>query len=368
MSFDNLYKNHPAGCNLDSFEFNSSDSTFKSGVVRTFSPIRKNDSNKFDNRKAGKNKNISKNLIIALCAPCIIFSFLSLYNSFSNLLFTKLAQSDVIVGDVDVSEDLDDYISSQNIFLVSLQILLEESQTLYYELRNLFSNNADISILEEDSIDAIGGLDHALTLAEFYRESIKEQSPRILDQDKKIFSKSLSTSPKIKELPFNSLEKSTPIGSPVEGKITSHFGRRYSPFSKRQTFHTGIDISIPSGTPVVASADGVIKFAGRKGGYGKMVHIKHGNGRETIYAHLSHVSVMPNRKIKRGQILGKVGSTGQSTGPHLHYEILENGRPVNPIKYIRLSSKTKKNSFKKNALNKDSQYALETTERKVFAK
>jgi murein DD-endopeptidase MepM/ murein hydrolase activator NlpD len=129
-----------------------------------------------------------------------------------------------------------------------------------------------------------------------------------------------------------------PIGSPVVGKITSQYGRRVSPFKAgRRDIHTGIDIAVDEGTPIHASADGEIVFAERKGAYGKAILLRHPSGYETLYAHLSDILVEEGQTVCRGQQIGFVGTTGRSTGPHLHYEVRENGSPIDPAPFIELA-------------------------------
>ncbi|MBI5843839.1 MAG: peptidoglycan DD-metalloendopeptidase family protein [Deltaproteobacteria bacterium] len=131
------------------------------------------------------------------------------------------------------------------------------------------------------------------------------------------------------------LNNTVPSMSPVNGEISSVFGYRVSPFSSGWELHKGIDISAPTGTPVAAPAAGVVSFAGRKSGYGNAIMMDHGKSTETLYGHLSAILVREGSTVKKGDIIGLVGSTGQSTGPHLHYEVRLNGNPVNPEKYMR---------------------------------
>lgn len=135
--------------------------------------------------------------------------------------------------------------------------------------------------------------------------------------------------------------RSYPLGSPVVGNVTSDFGKRRSPFTGRPDFHSGVDISIDRSTPVKAVADGVVIMSGYKGAYGKVVVVDHGNGFETVYGHLSQISAKPGEKVCRGEIVGNVGSTGRSTGPHLHFEVRKNGEPQNPIPYMELAQTLK---------------------------
>ncbi|MFN3471312.1 MAG: peptidoglycan DD-metalloendopeptidase family protein [Aquificaceae bacterium] len=128
--------------------------------------------------------------------------------------------------------------------------------------------------------------------------------------------------------------RSIPMGYPVYGRITSHLGWRKNPFGRGYEFHSGIDIEAPYGSKVVATADGVVEMAGHYGDYGKTVIIKHPSGYTTLYAHLSEILVKVGQKVKAGEVIGKVGSTGRSTGPHLHYEVQYGGKLKNPIEYL----------------------------------
>ncbi|MFZ5563198.1 MAG: M23 family metallopeptidase, partial [Thermodesulfobacteriota bacterium] len=128
---------------------------------------------------------------------------------------------------------------------------------------------------------------------------------------------------------------STPAIMPVtDGWITSRFEYRKSPFTGRREFHQGLDIAARAGTPVSASADGVVVFSGRKGALGNAIVIDHGNGLITRYGHLQSCLKKQGAVVRREDIIGTVGNTGLSTGPHLHYEVLNNGVVVNPEKYI----------------------------------
>lgn len=131
-----------------------------------------------------------------------------------------------------------------------------------------------------------------------------------------------------------SLLSSTPSIWPTRGWVTSGFGMRKSPFTGLNETHEGWDIGARMGSQIRTTADGVVVLAGRKSGYGKMVEIDHGYGITTRYGHNSKNLVDVGDRVKRGALIGMVGSTGRSTGPHLHYEVLLNGVPVNPKNYI----------------------------------
>jgi murein DD-endopeptidase MepM/ murein hydrolase activator NlpD len=117
--------------------------------------------------------------------------------------------------------------------------------------------------------------------------------------------------------------------------VTSSFGERQDPFNGEGAFHAGLDISAPSGTVVRATGDGLVESAAVTNGYGREVIVDHGHGVRTVYGHLSGMIVLAGQQVLRGQIIGYVGRTGRSTGPHLHYEVRINNTPVNPHKYLR---------------------------------
>ncbi|MBD3336465.1 MAG: peptidoglycan DD-metalloendopeptidase family protein [Candidatus Eisenbacteria bacterium] len=127
-----------------------------------------------------------------------------------------------------------------------------------------------------------------------------------------------------------------PTITPVAGEyyLSSGFGKRRDPFTGRLSRHEGFDYCAAHGTPFIAPARGAVTFTGRNGDFGLTIKVDHGNGFVTIYAHAGEIHVKPGDEVERGTVLGEVGSTGRTTGPHLHYEIRQNGRPVNPARYI----------------------------------
>jgi murein DD-endopeptidase MepM/ murein hydrolase activator NlpD len=131
----------------------------------------------------------------------------------------------------------------------------------------------------------------------------------------------------------------TPSVWPVVGKLESGFGGRRNPFGGSYfEFHSGQDIDAAIGEPVVAGASGKVTFVGWQNGYGQLVVIDHGGGLTTRYGHLSHIDVAQGQQVERAQFIGRVGSTGRSTGPHLHYEVRINDEPVNPLQYLLTSA------------------------------
>lgn len=193
---------------------------------------------------------------------------------------------------------------------------------------------------ESDNIFGVGGsipedLDAQIPLKEKHNSLMREMHDQI-DQ--------LSTASTNQQAGFQSLLKdlqdqqnllaSTPAIRPVRGWTTSKFGYRISPFTGRREFHKGFDIATKKGSPILATADGVVTFVGRKGLFGNTIMISHGHGMVTRYAHCDKFLKKRGEKVKRWEQIATVGNTGRSTGPHVHYQVELNGVPVNPEKYM----------------------------------
>ena len=130
-------------------------------------------------------------------------------------------------------------------------------------------------------------------------------------------------------------ERVLPSGKPVgDGWLSSRYGKRNDPFSGKREFHKGIDFAGKMGTDIIAVGDGVVSYSGKKGGYGHMVEINHGNGYVTRYGHNYKNMVKVGDTVKKGELIALMGSSGRSTGPHVHFEVLRNGKTVNPSRYI----------------------------------
>lgn len=127
---------------------------------------------------------------------------------------------------------------------------------------------------------------------------------------------------------------SIPTLWPVSGRVSENFGYRSDPFTKKRTMHEGLDIAAPKGRDIKASASGKVSYAGAKSGYGNVIIVDHCNGIKTLYAHASKLIAKEGQTVKRGEIIAKVGNTGRSTGPHLHFEVLFGGIPVNPMDFL----------------------------------
>ena len=127
----------------------------------------------------------------------------------------------------------------------------------------------------------------------------------------------------------------TPKGYPVKGRISSSYGRRVHPRSGRRDFHSGIDLSARPGSKVQATAEGIVSYSGWSGGSGNLIVLEHGHGFSTVYAHNRSNLVKVGQKVQRNDVIAYVGSTGNSTGPHVHYEIWKKGKHINPYKYLK---------------------------------
>lgn len=184
-------------------------------------------------------------------------------------------------------------------------------------------------ILDDNRFDSISRSE-AYTLLKNANKKADKLTVRLAAQ-----SKSLKELEKIADNKSEMLT-SIPAIRPLKNmySVTSGFGRRYHPILKRLRAHTGVDITAPKGTPVYATADGTVTSESPGGGYGLTIVINHGYTYKTLYAHLSKKAVKPGQKVKRGQVIGYVGSTGMSTGAHLHYEVIKNGQRVNPVYYF----------------------------------
>ncbi len=193
---------------------------------------------------------------------------------------------------------------------------------------------------EQDSLFGVGGsipedLDSQLPLTEKHNSLLREMH----EQTRELALASVSQQ-KVFESLYEGLKSqrnllsSTPSIHPTEGWLSSGFGYRISPFTGLREFHKGLDIAGRKLTEIIATADGIVTFAGKNGFYGKMVKIDHGHGMLTRYGHLHKIMKKRGEAVKRGDVIALMGNTGRSTGPHLHYEVLLNGLPVNPKKYI----------------------------------
>ncbi len=249
--------------------------------------------------------------------------------------------------------------------------LFHESKKLTGEVANLKRNLSETSSANEQYADQVAQLQYKLKyqLTQFQAEKqeivntavneLKQRSQFIEnvmdDIGVKIKKKSLDSPGKNSGGPFltipeadqksliNQTDKylkvmsTLPLGRPVAGPVTSSYGSRRDPVNKRKGYHSGVDFRGKYGTDVLATADGKVIKAGRNGSFGLFVQVDHGNGYSTCFAHLSKYTVKKGERVRRGQTVGKIGSSGRSTGPHLHYELRYNNKPVNPTKFLKVA-------------------------------
>jgi len=246
---------------------------------------------------------------IAICSV-VVFAFLSLFSFSTSYIYYKDSSNksqsiNKLVSTIDLlSQDIDDSRISE----AKLRSKLQGIEETLLEMQDILQKKG---IKKELSIGGEFIPAEKLTLS--YVEYMKKD---------------------IDDL-FNTMV-STPVGTPLAGKINSGFGYRKDPFKKRAGFHSGIDIDADYGQKIVATADGKVTKASWQSSYGKTVIIEHENGYETLFGHLSSISVKEGDLVKVGDVIGKAGSTGRSTGTHLHYEISKDGKRVNPKNFLSL--------------------------------
>ncbi len=254
----------------------------------------------------------------------IITSSLCLSTFFSVQYFTSLSQTHELSKLKHENKELQ---AANEQFSKSVESLRTQLRTVEDKTRKL-AIIAGISTLDESSQGGVGGL----------RQNDEYNNPFRDDVDKMSFrSRTLERDLSILEEKFNrqsQLLSSTPSIAPVRGILTDGFGGRSDPFTGEPGTHNAVDISSAVGQAVHAPADGTVVKAEWANGYGNVVYISHGSGYSTRYGHLSTFAVRPGQRVKRDDIIGYVGSTGRSTGPHLHYEVRLNNNPVNPLEYI----------------------------------
>lgn len=205
------------------------------------------------------------------------------------------------------------YYSNQ---FVELKATIKALKKTEAEFRRIFSLGSKDKILENVQFNNSGSLDI---------EALKEQIKKTMDTVETI-REYLKTQ--------KDIYLATPKGWPLSGRITSYFGKRENPIHGSDDFHSGVDISAPVGTPVMATADGMVSFAGWSGGGGYVVVIEHGLGYSTFYAHNKTNLVKVGPQVKIGDIIAYSGATGNTTGPHLHYEIWKDRKPINTVQFL----------------------------------
>ena len=266
---------------------------------------------------------VSHRLLISLVS--FVTSSLCLSTFFSVQYFTSLSQTHELTKLRSENKDLQ---SANEQFSKSVESLRTQLRTVEDRTRKL-AIIAGINTLDETSQGGVGGLRPPDLGDNPYRDDLDKMAFRShrLDKDLSVLEK--------KFVAQAQLLASTPSIAPVRGILTDGFGGRSDPFTGEPGTHNAIDISSAVGQAVRSPADGIVVKAEWANGYGNVIYIAHPySGYSTRYGHLSQFAVQPGHHVKRGDIIGYVGSTGRSTGPHLHYEVRLNNNPVNPLEYI----------------------------------
>jgi len=254
----------------------------------------------------------------------LVTSSLCLSTFFSVQYFTSLSQTHELSKLRRENKELQ---TANEQFGKSVESLRNQLTTVEDRTRKL-AIIAGITTLDESSQGGSGGVRNEDSAANPYRDDVDKMAFR---------SHSLNSDLSILEQKFTAqsrLLSSTPSIAPVRGILTDGFGGRSDPFTGEPGQHNAIDISSAIGQAIRSPADGIVVKAEWANGYGNVIFISHGYGYSTRYGHLKGFVARPGQRIKRGDVIGYVGSTGRSTGPHLHYEVRINNNPVNPLEYI----------------------------------
>ncbi|MGB4590379.1 MAG: M23 family metallopeptidase [Clostridiaceae bacterium] len=257
--------------------------------------------------------------------------FLSLTNGYK-----ELTKSDILVL---VNSDLTEFEPIKEAYIkesdkreileyLNLKLVAMNTEVTEYESKKseavatTTTLNAEITQLSAAVTDLSGKATQLVTK----KSEIEQEVQRVEEEAKRIEEEARRKAEEIK--------RQETFIKPTSGRVSSPFGYRTHPVTGSYTLHSGMDFAASAGTTVVASRNGKVVSAGYSGTYGNLIVISHGNGIETAYAHLSSINVSVGQSVTQGQMIGKVGSTGRSTGPHLHFEVRINGTAVNPSKYI----------------------------------
>ena len=267
---------------------------------------------------------VSHRLLFSMVS--LVASSLCLSSFFSVQYFTSLSQTHELSKLRRENKELQ--VANES-FSKSVESLRTQLHTVEERTRKL-AIIAGISTLDETSQGGVGGVRQ--------NEEIAANSPYRDDIDKMSFrSHRVQRDLSVLEEKFvaqSQLLSSTPSIAPVRGILTDGFGGRSDPFTGEPGTHNAIDISSALGQAVRSPADGIVVKSEWANGYGNVIYVSHGYGYSTRYGHLQSFAVRPGARVKRGDVIGYVGSTGRSTGPHLHYEVRLNNNPVNPLEYI----------------------------------
>ena len=263
---------------------------------------------------------------------------------FTILLLVFIVQYFYQIGDLWELKSLRQETKAQKIQIQTFASNVTDLQKQMARLKDLDAKLRVITDIgpppQADQLMGLGGPEERGTDAVYQDGMVREEGLKKMDEDLD----RLKSDASAQELSFEELTEamkgrrslwaSTPSIWPVRGWLTSGFGNRLSPFTGSVSMHNGIDVASRRDTPVLATAGGVVSYEGFDSGLGKMIKLNHGYGMQTMYGHLAKVNVRIGQKVKRGDVIGLVGNTGLSTGPHVHYEVFVNHVPVNPLRYI----------------------------------
>ena len=248
-------------------------------------------------------------------------------DGFGDLLTRISILKDIITHDRAI---INQYIASQTEFENAKQVIITEREEQVSAKTLLESKKSELKTLQAEKQAAIDSLNADIKALEREEKAAEEEYNRIMAEVKKAQAKNSSSSK-------TTVTKGTGQfvwPSAASTRVTSYYGKRDKPNAKATSIHRGIDIGAPNGTDVLAADGGTVIVAGTGRSYGNYIVIDHGNGYTTLYAHNSRLCVSVNDKVTKGQVIAKVGSTGNSTGPHIHFEISKNGTLVNPMSFF----------------------------------
>lgn len=282
-------------------------------------------------------------LLLPMAALCVVAVAVGLYLGISDYLRLRAEAGQVHVLRTQLQEQ-GERVSHQQNQIVAFSNKINILRTQLTKLHDFEQKIRIIANLETSddggSMFGVGGsdpedLDPTITLEQDYQELVRDMHDEINEIDQVSHTQESSFTTLFSQLEGKrNLLAATPSIRPVKGWISSRFGYRESPFTGRREFHRGLDIANRSGTPIIAPADGLVTYSGRKGLMGHMVTIDHGFGMVTRYGHLKEALKKKGARVKRGETIALMGNTGRSTGPHVHYEVHINGLPVNPMNYF----------------------------------
>ncbi len=282
-------------------------------------------------------------LLLPMAALCVVTVAIGLYLGVSDYLRLRAEAGHVHVLRSQLQEQ-GERVSLQQNQIIAFSNKINGLRTQLTKLHDFEQKIRIIANLETSddggSMFGVGGsdpedLNPAVTLEQDYQELVRDMHVEINEIDQVSHTQESSFTTLFSQLEGKrNLLAATPSIRPVKGWISSRFGYRESPFTGRREFHRGLDIANRSGTPIIAPADGLITYSGRKGLMGYMVTIDHGFGMVTRYGHLKKILKKKGTRVKRGETIALMGNTGRSTGPHVHYEVHMNGLAVNPMNYF----------------------------------